>query len=107
MPRKFPRGLWRIVAIEDANVPDFAPIKIRTNAHQLVHAWALDAAGGYDHELPDLVDDWGYHLHWCAGSRSTLGCGRVGLDTDEQVRALAAIIRPALARGESVELNVI
>lgn len=107
MPRKFPRGTWNILEIEETHVPDFAPIKIKTDAHQLVHAWALDNKGGYDHELPDLIDDSGYHLHWCQGSRSTLGCGRVGLDTDEQVRELAQIIKGAWLLKDIVQLQVI
>lgn len=107
MPRKFPLGEWEIIGIEYTSSPDFAPIKIKTNAHQLVHAWALDANGGYDHELPDTIDDSGYHLHWCEGSSATLGCGRVGTNTDEQVKALAAILAPELAAGRHPKLMVI
>lgn len=107
MPRKFPKGIWNVTEIEETTVPDFAPLKIKTNAHQLVHAWALDAKGGYDHELPDLIDDSGYYLHWCQGSRSTLGCGRVGINNDEQVRELAEIIRGAWLLKEDVQLKVV
>jgi hypothetical protein len=107
MPRKFPLGTWNILEIEETSVPDFAPIKIKTDAHQKVHAWALDANGGYDHELPDLIDDSGYHLHWCQGSRATLGCGRVGTDSDEQVRELAQIIKGAWLLKDTVQLQVL
>lgn len=107
MPRRFPLGTWRILAVEDTSAQEFTPIKIRTDAHQPVHVWALDADGGYDHETPEIIEDSGYHLHWARDSRSTLGCGRVGTDTAEQVRELARIIRTAMARGERVELEVV
>lgn len=107
MPRKFPKGQWRVLAVEDTHDPEFAPIKIRTDAHQLVQIWELDDKGGYDHPIDRLVDDSGYHLHWSAISKSTLGCGRVGLDDDTQVRALAHIIRGAMALHEAVFLKVV
>lgn len=107
MPRKFPKGEWWIIGVEDTDVPDFAPIKIRTNAHQLVRAWALDANGGYDHPIDKLIDDSGYHLHWSALSRSTLGCGRVGRNDDSQIRDLAALVRAAFSLKETVILEVV
>lgn len=108
MPRKFPRGMWNIIGIEliaDYH-SDFWPIKIRTNAHQMVHTWALDVKGGYDHPLPDVVDDGGYHFHWDRWSRSTLGCGRVGIDDDSQIRDLAKVYQQAIANGEKVQVIV-
>lgn len=107
MPRKFPKGQWRILAVEDTHDPEFAPIKIKTDAHQLVQIWELDDKGGYDHGAGVYVDDSGYHLHWSAISASTLGCGRVGTNDDIQVRALAHIIRGAMALHEVVFLKVV
>jgi hypothetical protein len=105
MPRPFPLGTWRVIAVEDTADKEFAPVKIRTNAHQLVRTWALDAAGGYDHEEDRLVEDAGYHLHFAEFSRTTLGCGR--LETAGQARSLAAAIRKAMGKGEIVQLEVL
>ena len=107
MPRKFPKGIWSITGINDTTAPEFAPIKITTNARQELSVWALDASGGYDHETPVRVIDSGYHLHWSANSKTTLGCGRVGTDTDAEVRNLAFILRMALKNGESILLEVL
>ena len=101
MPRKFPKGTWRVLEVVDIADPtsDFWPIKIKTDAHQPVQVWALDAAGGYDHPIDKWVDDSGYHLHWCKGSISTLGCGRVGKDDDSQIQYLAIKVRMPIWRG--------
>lgn len=120
MPRKFPKGTWQITAVEDTSEADFAPVKIRTNAHQMVETWLLDpvvekvvdgkkikTGGGYNKPSGKMVNDSGYHLHWCAGSRTTLGCGRVGTDSPKQVQKLAKMIRTAMAAGETVILEVI
>lgn len=107
MPRQFPLGVWRIVAVEDTKDVEFAPIKIRTDAKQPVFVWALDKDGGYDHATDKTVMDSGYHLHYAAGSSTTLGCGRVGTNSPDQVLKLAGILRNAIARGESLELEVI
>lgn len=107
MPRQFPIGTWKITAVEDTNDPEFAPIKIRTNASQPVTVWALDKDGGYDHPTDKTVMDSGYHLHYASSSSTTLGCGRVGTNSPDQVRKLAGILRNAIARGESLELEVI
>jgi hypothetical protein len=92
MPRKFPKGIWTITAIVPTTESVFSPIKIETDAHQTVETWALDANGGYDHADGGHVEDSGYYLHWSQGSRTTHGCGRVGTDTDEQIRALASVV---------------
>lgn len=107
MPRKFPKGTWQIIAVEDTDNPEFAPVKIRTNAHQIVETWILDSAGGYDRPSGEFVNDSGYHLHWSSGSRTTLGCGRVGTDSPKHVLKLAKMIRAAMAAGETVTLEVI
>jgi hypothetical protein len=92
MPRKFPKGTWTITAIVPTTEAVFAPVKIETDAHQMVETWALDANGGYDHADGGHVEDSGYYLHWSEGSRTTHGCGRVGTDTDIQIRALANVV---------------
>ena len=107
MPRQFPVGVWKVTAVEDTTVAEFAPIKIKTNAEQKVLVWALDDKGGYDHVTDKSVMDSAYHLHWSEGSRTTLGCGRVGTSSPDQVIKLASMIREAFKRGETVELDVI
>ena len=105
MPRQFPRGTWKITAVEDVDKSkgEYYPYKIRTDAHQMVTTWKLDAKGGYDSAEDRLVDD-GYLLHHSC-FKTTLGCGRIA--TEEQARELAGMIRKALARKEPVELEVI
>jgi hypothetical protein len=63
--------------------------------------------GGYDHPTGEFVEDGGYHLHWAEYSRTTLGCGRVGGDTDEQARLLAGMVQEALDAGDVVTLEVV
>lgn len=107
MPRKFPKGTWKITGVEETTDDEFAPVKIKTNAHQMVETWLLDSAGGYDKPSGQYVDDSGYHLHWSSGSRTTLGCGRVGTDSPKQVLKLAKMIRAAKTSGDTVTLEVI
>ena len=107
MPRKFPKGIWQITGVEDTTDSEFEPVKIRTNAHQMVETWLLDVAGGYSKPSGKQVNDSGYHLHWSRGSRTTLGCGRVGTDSPKQVLKLAKMIRSAMAAGEVITLEVI
>ena len=106
MPRRFPAGMWEIYAVEETGNPVFAPFKIKTTAHQLVETWELDKGGGYDRKSGGLADDYGYFLHWSAGSNTTLGCGRVGSNTPYQVVLLAELIRASWQEGETVFLKV-
>jgi hypothetical protein len=107
MPRKFPKGTWQITELENTIVTEFAPIKIKTNAHQMVETWELDEKKGYDKPSGKFVNDSGYHLHWSKNSITTLGCGRVGTDTDKQVKKLAGLIKQAMDKGEMIILEVI
>ena len=107
MPRQFPKGTWKITALEKTDNPEFAPIKIRTNARQPVETWELDGMGGYDHPSGNTVEDEGYHLHWSKPYKTTLGCGRVGYDTPEQVQLLARLIQASWDNNESVVLEVV
>jgi hypothetical protein len=106
MPRPFPKGRWRVTGVEWTNARDFAPVKIKTDAHQTVSVWALDAKGGYDHETRQTVEDSAYHLHFCGWSKTTLGYGRVGTDSDAEACLLARIVEEALRPGEEVWLQV-
>jgi hypothetical protein len=107
MPRPFPLGKWKITGIERTSAPVFAPVKIKTNAHQKVELWNLDRGGGYDKPSGIYAEDYGYHLHWSACSGTTLGCGRVGRNSAKEVLALAAVIEEAFKFGEPVVLEVV
>jgi hypothetical protein len=107
MPRKFPKGTWRITNITESDAPDFAPIKIHTDARQKVQVWGLDSEGGYDHPTGEYVEDSGYLLHWSQFSKTTRGCGRVGTDTKKQVEKLAKMLRAAIAARDLPLLEVV
>jgi hypothetical protein len=106
MPRQFPKGTWKITALEKTDNPEFAPVKIKTNARQIVEVWKLDKKGGYDRKSRNTIEDEGYHLHWSKPFKTTLGCGRVGYDTPQQVQLLAGLIQKAWDRDEPVVLVV-
>ncbi len=59
MPRPFPLGTWRITGIEKTDNPEFAPLKIKTDAYQMVQTWELDAEGGYSNPTGEYVRDEG------------------------------------------------
>lgn len=107
MPRKFPKGTWQITELEWTEDEEFKPVKIKTNAHQMVETWLLDDKNGYDKPSGKFVNDSGYYLHWSKKYSTTLGCGRVGTDTDKQVRKLAGLVKQAFDKGEMVILEVI
>jgi hypothetical protein len=107
MPRPFPVGQWEVVGIEETSSPEFAPIKIKTNAHQKVERWNLDGRGGYEKASGVFVEDYGYHLHWSEHSKTTLGCGRVGTFHAREVVELAKMIQAAWRKGETVFLEVV
>lgn len=80
MPRPFPRGTCRIIGVEMVaeEKSDFYPLKILTDATQILPIWELDAAGGYLRATPRQVIDYGYWLHAIPWSRTTHGCGKIG-----------------------------
>jgi hypothetical protein len=107
MPRPFPKGNWIVLGFEKTSKADFAPVKIKTNAHQKVELWNLDGAGGYDRPSGIYEEDYGYHLHWSEHSKTTLGCGRVGEDSDREVLALLELLQAAWREHETVFLEVV
>jgi hypothetical protein len=104
MPRPFPRGLWNITGIEISDEKDFWPIKILTDARQLVHVWSLDKNGGYLQRSDRTVWDTAYHLHFSKWSITTLGCGRVGKDSPSQIFTLAGLLYDELKHGVKLEV---
>jgi hypothetical protein len=104
MPRKFPKGTWSIVGVEWWrrglwDRADYGLVRIRTNAHQIVQTWILDASGGYDKPSGKYVDDSGYLFHY-SDSRTTLGCGRI--DTQENAIKFAKLVESGLSAGNII-----
>ncbi|HSW65345.1 MAG TPA: hypothetical protein VLH56_18860 [Dissulfurispiraceae bacterium] len=106
MPRQFPLGVWNVLKVaQKGRDTEFWPVRIETDATQMVHAWELDAKGGYASERPVLVEDSGYHLHWTP-SKTTLGCIRIGGDASWEMIDLADVVWDALKAGDKVQLIV-
>jgi hypothetical protein len=108
-PRPFPEGLWHIAGVEWQKDRGFdkwtyGPVKIRTDAWQLVNVWELDADGDYLRETSKTVQDYGYLLHNSV-SVTTLGCIRIA--TPYEAELLGKVIEKALLRKEPVEIEVI
>lgn len=104
MPRPFPLGEWLITGFEFTDQTYFQPVKLLTNAQQLVPIWALDTNGGYDHAAGNMQFDYGYWFHYWGG-RTTLGCGR--FDKVENILTFLAIIKPYLDVFKTVPLEVV
>jgi hypothetical protein len=103
MPRKFPLGIWSIVAVLPKDDPYEAPYFISTDATQKVDEWTVEH-GHYGVKVGRIVSDYGYGLHHST-SRTTLGCGRI-IKTDELLMLIEALEK-ALAKGEIPKLTVI
>ncbi len=108
-PRPFPKGLWNITGVEwqrekgfDMNT--YGPVKIRTDAWQMVNVWRLDTNGDYHDETKWRTKDMGYLLHYSA-SGTTLGCIRLASPQDAET--IARIIHRLLEQNETVQLEVI
>lgn len=104
MPHHFPKGKWQITEIQYTTDPTFAPVKIKTNAHQRLPVWTIDPDGSYGHETTEMVDDWGYYFH-ASWSRTSQGCGIIS--TQKAALKLAKLCETALAKGEAISLEVV
>jgi len=111
-PQPFPKGLWEINAVEwqevnGKNMFDYntyGPVKIRTDARQMVKVWELDADGDYLRETDREVEDRGYLLHYSV-SKTTLGCIKISVPTD--AIQIARVIEKLIDDGEKIELEVV
>jgi hypothetical protein len=108
-PRPFPAGVWKITAVERQQEKRFdprtyGPVKIRTDAWQMVNVWELDAEGDYFRETEARVRDSGYLLHFSVYN-TTLGCIR--LASPENAIKIAEKIQTAWGTGEDVLIGVI
>jgi hypothetical protein len=103
MPRPFPKGKWKILAILPKTNGYEAPEFISTDACQLVEKWTV-VNGRYGAPTGEMVMDYGYGQHNSTSS-TTLGCGRILLSSDRA--KLTAILKPKLAAGEVCYLEVV
>lgn len=104
MPHHFPKGKWKITEVQHTDDPTFAPVKIKTNAHQKLPVWTIDPDGSYGHETTEMVDDWGYYFH-ASWSKTSQGCGIIS--SQKAALKLAGLCERALAKGEIISLEVV
>ena len=104
MPRRFPEGSWKITGYEYTDQEYLKPLKIFTNATQLVPIWYLDKSGGYSLSAGNVQFDFGYWFHYWGG-RTTTGCGR--FDTIHEIENFFEIIKPYLDVFKTVPLEAI
>ena len=104
MPGHFPKGHWKITSLEYTDNPTFAPVKIKTSAHQPLKVWTIDPDGSYGHETEETVEDWAYYFH-ASWSRTSQGCGI--LETQKAALKLAKQCETAFVKGETIFLEVV
>ena len=113
MPRKFPKGTWKITGVEHyqevKGIPSFdkneyGTVRIRTDAHQKVNVWTLDKAGGYNYQTTATVEDYGYLFHFAPTSMTTIGCGR--MVSQDAADKLASLIEKSIDH-EPIVLEVV
>jgi hypothetical protein len=85
-PYPFPKGVWHVTGTDWQKEIKFdrgtyGPVKIRTDAWQMVNVWELDREGDYLRETGRTVKDTCYWLHY-SDSRTTLGCIRLASPDD-------------------------
>jgi hypothetical protein len=103
MPRPFPIGTWKIVAIIPKVDPYMAPVFISTDAWQMVEQWT-EVDGRYGHNTHTPVKDAGYGFHNSV-SPTTLGCGKIARIEDRE--AFVAWIRAAWDNHDDVYVEVV
>lgn len=104
MPRQFPSGVHRILSIEWTDDPEYAPVKIKTDATRKVFLWELDDNKGYGYPVEDIQIDTCYWMHY-TDSRTTLGCIRIG-NRDDAIM-LGRMIEAILLNNDKVYLEVL
>lgn len=102
-PRVFPTGVWEVTAPIWTTDPEYAPVKIPTLAHQNVLIWS-EENGEYSEMTGEIQEDRFYHLHFCEGSSSTLGCIR--LDSADDAIEIAKEIESQLSNNEKIYIEV-
>ena len=103
-PQQFPKGTWPILGVEATTDPLLAPYFIRTGAHQLVPTWEIDTHGNYVKPTGEMVDDWGYGIHFDAVYETTDGCCH--LYSADDATWLASELLACIGSVEAVQLSV-
>ena len=112
-PRPFPKGKWKITAVEWLQMKDgkesfsstvYGWVKIRTDAYQPVDVWSLDLDGDYLEETDRQVTDTGYLIHYSM-SRTTLGCIRAY--SPNEIDIYAKYFEQVLSQEGPIPLEVI
>lgn len=119
-PRPFPCGRWQIGEVvweDDDSI--YAPVFIRTNAHQMLNYWELDEDGHYLRKLTHKVggedvewrfDGKGYGIHHARfgsppiPSSTTLGC--INILNPDNAKWLGMHLREAMHEREHVFITV-
>jgi len=107
-PAPFPKGKWKITGLlwqadKKFDFNTYGPVKILTDATQLVRVWELDEFGDYLRETNKMVSDSCYWIHY-SHSTTTLGCIRTASEKD--IFIIARIIQEVFAEGEEVWIEV-
>jgi hypothetical protein len=95
-PRKFPTGLWKIMEPVKTDDPEFAPVKIPTDAARRILTWNANADGYTTMTGKSQIDNY-YHLHY-SQYKTTLGCIRLNSSSD--ALEIAETVSRELKRGE-------
>ena len=103
MPRKFPKGEWKVSEPVARTSRYLAPFYIPTNAEQYLEIWELDQDGGYAKATGKKVLDIGYGLHFST-SKTTVGCIRIFSKSD--LLWLVHQVNERLVTGHDVTLSV-
>ncbi len=103
-PRKFPTGIWRVKTPIWTTEPDYAPVKIPTSAERQVVTWSTKI-GKYHKRTDTIQKDSFYHLHFSRDSKTTLGCIR--LNSEEDARQIAELVKFYLDKGQKVYIEVL
>jgi hypothetical protein len=102
-PRKFPTGTWRVKMPIPSDDPEFAPVKIPTDAIRRVLTSEVEG-GRYAGLSGKHQDDAFYHLHYSHKYRTTLGCIR--LNSADDALEIAAMVTKELKDKREVWLEV-
>jgi hypothetical protein len=108
-PQNFPKGLWSVTGVswqrdKHFDINTYGPVKIMTDAWQMVEVWELDEEGDYLRGTSRMVRDTCYWLH-ASDSLSTLGCIRIS-DPLDAVK-IARMVVEVLGQGGVVSLEVV
>jgi hypothetical protein len=104
-PRQFPSGIFDITGVEYTKDPDYAPVKIKTDALREVFTWSLTRRGNYYYKpTGEMQIDSCYYLHYTK-YKTTHGCIR--LSTPEDALKLAGIIEKYIKRKAVIKLEVL